>query len=171
MTPGVRRFALTAHVVSSVGWLGAAVAYLALVVAALLGDDAETVRAVSIAIEPITWFAIVPLAAAALLTGLVQGLGTQWGLVRHYWVLIKFVLSVLASVVLLLNTRTVGDLAARAATTKSAHVGRLEGQLLHAGGGLAVLLVTTSLAVFKPRGLTPFGRRQHDRYRRVFRSS
>ena len=45
MTPGLRRFVLTAHVASSVGWLGAVVAYLALAVAALTNQDAQTVRA------------------------------------------------------------------------------------------------------------------------------
>lgn len=78
MTPGLRKLALTAHVTSSVGWLGAVVAYLALSVAALTSQDARTVRAAWIAMEMIGWFAIVPLALASLLTGLVQALGTSW---------------------------------------------------------------------------------------------
>jgi hypothetical protein len=110
--------------------------------------------------EPMTWFAIVPLAFASLLTGLVQSLGTQWGLFRHYWVLFKFVLTLLATIVLLANTRTVGSLADLGAKTDRPGRGGLDGQLLHAGGGLLVLLVTTTLAVYKPRGVTPYGRRK-----------
>ncbi len=62
MPPALRKLALTAHVVSSVGWLGTAVAYLGLVVAALTSEDARLVRAAYLAMEAITWFAIVPLA-------------------------------------------------------------------------------------------------------------
>ena len=86
MTPGLRRFALTAHVTSSVGWLGAVVAYLVLVVAALTSQDAQRVGAAWIAMELTGWYAIVPLALASVFTGLVNALGTPWGLFRHYWV-------------------------------------------------------------------------------------
>jgi hypothetical protein len=157
MTPGLRTFALTAHVTSSVGWLGAVVAYLALVVAALTSQDAQTVRAAWIAMELMGWSVIVPLSLASLLTGLVQALGTTWGLVRHYWVLMKLLLTVLATIVLLLHMPTVSVLAGVAAEMDQANLGGLQGELLHAGGGLLVLLVTTTLSVYKPRGLTPYG--------------
>ena len=45
---------------------------------------------------------IVPLALAALVTGVVSALGTTWGLLRHYWVVTKLVVVVIATVVLLL---------------------------------------------------------------------
>ncbi len=104
MTMGrrLRKHVLFAHVVSSVGWVGAVIAYLALVGAALTSGDAQTVRAAFIAME-VTFFALVPLALAALLTGVVQSLGTTWGLFRHYWVLFKLGLTVLATVVLVLH--------------------------------------------------------------------
>jgi hypothetical protein len=86
MTSGLRKFVLTAHVTSSVGWLGAVVAYLALAVAALTSQDAQTVRAAWIAMELTGWFVIVPLALASVLIGVVNALGTPWGLFRHYWV-------------------------------------------------------------------------------------
>jgi hypothetical protein len=107
-----------------------------------------------------TWFVIVPLAFASLLTGVFQSLGTHWGLVRHYWVAFKLLLSVLATIVLLVNTGTISSLERLVAEGGHAtKVGGLEGQLLHAGGGVLVLLATTTLAVFKPPGTTPFGRR------------
>jgi len=62
------------------------------------------VRAAYLATELTTWFVIVPLAFAALITGIVQSLGTTWGLFRHYWVVVKFVLTVLATILLLLHT-------------------------------------------------------------------
>jgi hypothetical protein len=163
MTPGLRKFALTAHVTASVGWLGAVVAYLALATAGLTRQDAQTVRAAWIAMECIASFVIVPLALASLLTGLVQSLGTMWGLFRHYWVLVKLLLTVFATSILLLHMPTVSFLAGVAAETDSANLGGLRGELLHAGGGLLVLLVATVLGVYKPRGMTPYGRRkQHE---------
>lgn len=119
MTPRLRKFALTVHVTSSVGWIGAVVGFLVLVVAALTTQDAKTVHAAWIAMELIGWFAIVPLAFVSLLTGLVMSLGTKWGLFRHYWVLFKLLLTIISTVVLLLNMQTVSFLADVAAETGS----------------------------------------------------
>jgi hypothetical protein len=160
MTPGLRKFALTAHVISSVGWLGAVVVFVGLTVTGLTSQDAQVVRAVYLTAEPITWVAIVPLALASLLTGVIQSLGTPWGLFRHYWVLFKLVLTVLATSVLLMYTQTVSYFAGAAAQTESVYIGGLWGYLLHSGVGLLVLLVTTTLSVYKPRGMTPYGQRR-----------
>src|SRR5204863_5234971 len=103
MPLGVRKLVLTAHLTFSVGWIGAVIAYLALGVSAVTSQDAQTVRAAWIAMELTGWVVIVPLALAALLTGLVMSLGTPWGLFRHYWVLISLALTIFATVVLLLH--------------------------------------------------------------------
>ena len=100
MTPRLRKFVLTAHVTSSVGWLGAIAAYLALAIAGLTGRDAQMTRAALLSMEVIGWFVIVPISFAALLSGLVQSLGTPWGLFRHWWIVAKFVLTIVAVVVL-----------------------------------------------------------------------
>ncbi len=83
--PAARKALLIVHVVASVGWLGAAASFLALAVVGLRAVDPATVRAMMLAIAPITRFVVVPAAFATLATGLVQGLMTPWGLVRHYW--------------------------------------------------------------------------------------
>ena len=163
MAHGFRKFALTVHLTASVGWLGAVVAYLALGIAAVTSQDAQTVRAAWIALEVTGWFAIVPLALTALVTGLIMSLGTPWGLFRHYWVLITLVLTILVTGVLLLHMPTVSALADVAREADGAVLGGLGGDLFHAGGGLLVLLVITVLNVYKPRGLTPYGsRKQHE---------
>ena len=149
MTPGLRKFVLTAHVASSVGWLGAVVAYLALAVAALTNQDAQTVRAAWIAMGLTGRFVIVPLSLASLLIGLIQSLSTPWGLFRHYWVLVKFLLTVFATVILLLHMPTVSYFASVAVETDNANLDGLWGELLHAGGGLLVLLVNTTLSVYQ----------------------
>ncbi len=164
MRPSLRKFALTTHIALSVGWIGAVLAYLVLVVAAMTRQETQTLRAAWIAMELIGWYLIVPLALASLLTGFVMSLGTPWGLFRHYWVLISLVLTVVATGVLLRHMPTVSVFARAAAETDGADVGglrgALRGELLHAGVGLLVLLVIEVLNVYKPQGLTAYGRRR-----------
>ena len=162
MTPGVRKFALTAHIVLSVGWLGAVVAYLALAIAGLTGDSPPMVRAAYLAMEFIGWYVIVPFSLATVLAGLVEALGTPWGLFRHWWVLLKFLLTTGATIVLLRHVPTVTDMAGMAAQAmfSAADLRALRIQLVvHAAGGLLVLLAATALSVYKPWGMTPYGRR------------
>jgi hypothetical protein len=170
MKPALRKFTLSVHLAFSVGWIGAVVAYLVLVVAAMTGQDAQTLFVSWIAMELIGWFVIVPLALASLLSGVLISLGTQWGLFRHYWVLFSLVLTILAAVVLLDHMKTVRFFAGVAAEMNSADVpelrGALWGELLHAGIGLLVLLVIQVLNVYKPRGMTPYGWRKQQTERR-----
>ena len=163
MTPGVRKFALTMHLTCSIGWIGAVIAYLALGVAAVTTRDAQTVRAAWIAMELTGWFVIVPLAVAALLTGLLMSLATPWGLFRHYWVLISLALTILSTAVLLLHMPTVSSMADMARETDGTTVDGMGGDLLHPGIGLVVLLMITVLNVYKPQGMTRYGwRKQHE---------
>ncbi len=162
--PHLRKFVLTAHIVSSVGWLGAVAVLLALSVVGLTSQDAQVVRAVYLAMEPAGWSVLIPLSLASLLTGLVQSLGTRWGLFRHYWILVKLVINVVAIVVLLLYMQTLGYLAGVAAQTPSSG-GDLSGlrspsPLIHAGLGLLLLIVAATLSVYKPRGMTWYGQRK-----------
>jgi hypothetical protein len=115
------------------------------------------VRGAWIAMELTGWFTIVPLALASLLTGLVMALGTQWGLFRHYWVLFSFVLTVMATAVLLLHMPTVSALADVAQEAEGARLDGLGGDLFHPAIGLVVLLVVQMLNVYKPRGMTRYG--------------
>lgn len=167
MTPGVRKFALTVHIAVSIGWIGAVVAYLALGVAAVTTQDVQTVRAAWIAMELTGWYAIVPLALTSLLTGLVMSLGTKWGLFRHYWVLISFVLTTFAVTILLLHMPDVSAMAAMAREADASRLaGGLGGDLFHPGVGLLLLLVILGLNVYKPRGMTPYGWRKQEEERR-----
>jgi hypothetical protein len=164
LTPGLRKLALTAHVTASVGWLGAVAAFLALSVIGLTSQNPQTVRGAYLVMEAASWFVLVPFAVASLVTGLVQALGTSWGLFRHYWVLFKLLINVVATTVLLLYMETF-RLMANVAADPSADLGavRSASPTLHAALALLLLLAATILAVYKPRGLTPYGRRkQHE---------
>ena len=164
--PALRKAVLTAHVVTSVGWLGAVVAYLALDVTAATSRDVELVRAAYGAMELVVASAIVPLALTALVIGVVNALGTTWGLCRHWWVIAKLLLTLVATAVLLLQVPTIRMLAD--AARSGADPRDLPGTLAHSIGGLLVLVVVTVLSIYKPRGLTRYGwrRQQAERGRR-----
>jgi uncharacterized membrane protein len=165
MPPRLRKAVLTTHVVTSVGWLGAVLAYVALDVTAVTSMDADRVRAAYLAMDMTVTYAIVPLALAAVIIGVVNALGTSWGLFRHYWVLVKLLLTLVATAVLLLEAPTVRSLAEVAGS--GADPRDLPGTLPHSIGGLIVLLVVTILSIYKPRGLTRYGwRKQQDQRRR-----
>jgi hypothetical protein len=173
MGPGLRKFALTAHIISSVGFVGAVAAFLALAVVGLTSQNPQMVRAAYPAMELITWFVIVPFSFASLLTGLVQSLGTAWGLFRHYWVLVKFGLTVFTTIVLMVQTTPMNDIAGIAADTilsGSDFLAIRSALIVHASGGLLVLLVATALSVFKPWGMTGYGARKRYEQRALSQS-
>jgi hypothetical protein len=166
MTPSLRKFALTTHVTSSIGLLGSIAAFLALSIAGLDSQDTRTMRAAYLAMDLVARFVIVPLALASLLSGLIQSLGTPWGLFRHYWILGKLLLTAFATAILLMKLRMIGYAAGLAAEeilprTDLVTVG--SELRFHAAAGLLVLLVPAILSVYKPQGLTPYGqRKQHE---------
>lgn len=170
MTPRLHKFAFTAHVAFSVGLLGSIAAFLALAIAGLTSQDEPMVRAAYPAMELTARFVIVPLAFASLLTGLIQSLGTTWGLFRHYWVLLKLLLTAFATVVLLVKMELIGY-AARLAAERALSRADLRAVglqlMVHAAGGLLVLLVPMALSVYKPQGRTRYGTRKQREHRTV----
>lgn len=157
--PRLRKLALTAHIVCSVGWLGAVAVFLALAISAVTSQDPEVVRGVHLAMRSIGWLVLVPLSVASLLTGLLQSLSSKWGLLRHYWVLVKLALNILATAILLLYMQTLdtlGDIAAQSSGDDLSGL-RDPSPVLHAGGALLLLVGAAAVSVYKPRGLTPYG--------------
>jgi hypothetical protein len=165
MRPRLRKLVLTLHVATSVGWIGALAAYLVLDVTATSGEDVATVRAAYGAMEMVARYAIVPLAFASLVIGVLNALGTGWGLFRHYWVVVSLALTVLATAVLMSEIRTVAYLAETAAGIADPRT--LPGTLVHSVGGLLVLLAVMTLSIYKPRGLTRYGWRKQQQARQT----
>ena len=164
IAPGLRKFALAAHVTASVGWLGAVVVFLALAVIGLTSQDALTVRGAYLVMEPAARLVLVPLAFASLLTGVISSLVSPWGLFRHYWVLAKLLITAFATIVLQIYLGTFRYMASMAADP-SVELGvvRSPSPRLHSVLALLVLLISTVLAVYKPRGVTRYGwRKQHE---------
>jgi hypothetical protein len=165
LSRGIRRFVLTAHITFAVGWLGAVAGFLALAIVGVTSQDSQTVRAVYLAMELITHFIIVPLSFAPLVTGPILSLGTPWGLFRHYWIIAKLIITILSTVILLIHMQPISYLSVEAAkgALSSADVELQIQMVIASTAALIALIVANVLAVYKPKGMTPYGwRKQYE---------
>lgn len=153
MTPRLSKFMLTVHITFSVAWFGTVAAFLALAIAGLTGNE-QVVRACYIGMDLIAWFVIIPFCLCSLITGLIQALGTQWGLFKHYWIVVKLVLTVIATIVLLVHMQPISYLSKVALESPPlSELRDLRIQLIaDAGAATFVLLATTTVSVYKPWG-------------------
>lgn len=107
---------------------------------------------------------LVPLAVGSVATGIAQAWITPSGLVRHYWVAFKLVLTVVSTIVLLTYRPTFEFFAGAALADPLVALEDLRNPSDAVHGVLAAirLTLTTVLAVVKPRGLTltPWGERR-----------
>jgi hypothetical protein len=162
MTPRVRKFVLAVHVASSVGLLGAIAAFLVLAIVGLLGDVA-TAQAAYPSMKLIAWFVVLPLAIASLAIGLIESVGTTWGLYRHYWVVAKLVITAGGVVVFLLQLGVIDYMAAVASGGDPIGDSLLDARLAlvaHGAGGLLLLIVPVALSIYKPQGTSKYWRRR-----------
>lgn len=159
MTQRLRKVGLSLHVALSVGWLGAVLAFLVLALASSSSDFALA-RAAYLTMAVVGRGALLPLSVGALVSGVVQSVATRWGLFRHYWVLVKLVLTAFATGALFVHQTTAVTEAARLAADATAPLlqsGRLRelGVQLVADSSIAILILftTTLIAVYKPWGV------------------
>jgi hypothetical protein len=142
------RIALTAHILSSVGWFGVACAVAFCAIGAFTTNDPTLSRALYRAMEVAPWLSI-PTGLLAFATGILLGLGTTYGLVRHWWVVAKIVI---AAAVVVTDAVLVGRVAADAALTNHASAPLYGSTIAH----VVVLGAATAISVFKPWGRTPW---------------
>jgi hypothetical protein len=147
-----RKVALTAHVLMSVGWFGIAVVVLVGAVAAMTTGDASLTRALHRFLELAPWVSI-PAGVLAAATGVVLSLGTRYGLVRFWWVVIKIAITV---AVVVTDAVVIERMAQQAVVTGSSPGPLRDGAIAH----VVVLVLATVLSVFKPFGRTPRGQRR-----------
>ena len=165
LRPGLRKSLLVLHVSCSVGMLGTVAAFLLLAIIGVAGSDPQTIRATYLAMDMLARLLILPLVLASLVIGVVQSLLSNWGLFRHWWIVVKLVVSIIVPVVLLLQMPGIRLVAAAAASELP--LDGLSGPrmsfIVHAGGGFVTLLLPMMLSVYKPRGLTRYGwRKQYE---------
>lgn len=148
--PRLRRLLLAVHVLVSVSFPGAVAAFLVLAVIGL-GGDLSAYRAM----DTINTAVVVPLCLLALLSGIVSSLGTPWGLVRHWWVLVKLALTLPSTAILLVHSQPIARMAGAARLTEATMDTQFQ-LVAAAGAAVGILVFMTALSVYKPRGLTPF---------------
>lgn len=156
LTPRLTKFVFTSHITFSVGWLGAVAVFLALAITGLTSQNSQLARSAYLAMELSGWFVIVPFGFASLSTGLIQALGTKWGLFKHYWIVVKLFLTVAATILLLLHMQPIEYLAGIASETSfltDQETGLRIQLIADAGAALLLLLTTTTISVYKPWGL------------------
>ena len=126
-------------------------------------------RGVYLVMAPTASFVLVPLAHASLLSGVALALGTTWGLFRHYWVVGKLLITVFATAILLVYMRTFEQMAGIAADPEIAlgHV-KNPSPVVHAILALILLVTAIVLSVYKPFGVTAYGRRKQEQQRHAF---
>lgn len=90
-----RQGMLFAHIVLSLGWMGAGAANVVLAGTAALTESEETRRVCYRLINTVDFALVIPLAFGSLGSGLLISLATKWQLLRHWWVLVKLALSVI----------------------------------------------------------------------------
>ena len=156
--PALRKLTYTTHVTSSVGWVGAALVFLALAAIGLSSRNQATVRGAYLVMAPAAWFVLVPLAHASLVSGVALSLGTPWGLIRHYWIVLKLAITLFSTVILLIYMGTFRQMAVVAADpVVELGLVRNPSPLVHAVLALVLLIAATVLAIYKPFGMTPYG--------------
>ncbi|WP_432976544.1 hypothetical protein [Dactylosporangium sp. CA-233914] len=128
----MRKVLLTVHLCAAAGWLGAALTLVALGLSA--PDGALD------AMRTIDQYVMIPVSMLALLAGLALALTSPWGLVKHYWVLTKLVLTVAVIVF------------AAVFLARQVEAGSRAGAVVGAVVLLGVLVTNATLGVFKPWG-------------------
>ena len=157
LTPPLRKLVLATHVIVSVGWLGIVAAMLVLEISAVTTHDVGMSKATYTLIGSVSDTLLMPPPAsfglAALLTGIVLSLGTKWGLLKHYWILAKLLLTVavILSGIFLVD-RWIQQAGAHPEDA-SAPMLLICVFMLH----LVMLGAATILSVYKPRGTTGRG--------------
>lgn len=149
------KFVLTSHVTTSVGWLGAVVVFLALAITGLSSQSVELARACFVAMEVSTWYVILPFCFTSLVTGIIQAVGTKWGLFKHYWIVVKLFLTVTSTLLLILHLKPIGDLSVTAMQptfSNAEHSAQSIDMIKKSGAAALVLLLITTISIYKPWG-------------------
>ena len=90
--PQGRKVALTLHLVCCATWFGAATAMMTLIISSgQTNKPGDALAATWRAIKTIDDGVIIASAGASFVTGCVLSLGTNWGFIKWYWILVKLV--------------------------------------------------------------------------------
>ncbi|MFJ6747969.1 MULTISPECIES: DUF2269 domain-containing protein [unclassified Streptomyces] len=152
-----RRATLVVHVAVSVGWLGLTLGLLTLGIAGYTTGSPETAAVAYRAMKIFGDWLVLPVALLTLLSGLVLSLRTAWGLARYRWVLTKFWLTLITTLLSVFSLRPgINHLAAEAAAGAPTPDINL---VIAPSVATATYLFMTAISVLKPWGPTTRGSR------------
>ena len=165
LSPRTRKVVLVLHIVSAVGWLGMHLGNVALALTGLTTDDPGTQQTAFRAVNLLGGMLLIPISLTAFTTGVILALGTRWGLVRHWWVLTKFVLTLIPVILIPLSLlpgyRSLAALVDAAPPDQLVEVGTSGPSLVVAAiVSTTMYLTSATLSVFKPWGRTKWGKRR-----------
>jgi uncharacterized membrane protein len=162
LAPRLRKLTLVLHIVSGVGWMGLDVGLFLLLLTGLRTDDGQLAAACYRAVAVIVPVAVPVLSLGMLLTGLLLGWGTTWGLLRYWWVFAKLVMGVVLTVLVFIAlVPGVNDLATPdpvlSAEAVRDRIGSATTQLMYPPiVSFTMLGIAEILSIFKPWGRTPW---------------
>jgi hypothetical protein len=149
---GARRGVLLVHIAAAGSWLGIDVVLAVLVGTALFDADGAAALLALRALQFLVWPLLVA-GVLCLISGVVLGLGSKWGLIRYRWVAVKLVLNVVLVVLVAVLLRPAVADAAELATGSTGPVAPPVGDLLFPPiVSTTALLVAMTLSVVKPWG-------------------
>lgn len=163
LSRGQRKALLVTHIVSSVGWLGISLTLLTLAITGRFSDVVATRTSAYWAMHLLGDVLVVPISLISLLSGVLLGLGTAWGVFRHRWVTTKLTVTTATFALSIFALRAqISD----AYVSSGPHLE--SSALAHAGTNLVIAgcvsvslyTFTAVLSVFKPWGLTVWARRR-----------
>ncbi len=159
---GTRRAVLTVHVVAAGAWIGIDVVLGVLVFTAM---GTSSTRTEALCYQALGLFAVWPLFTAgmvSLLSGIVLGLGTNYGLVKYWWVAVKLALNIVLTTLVLFALRPGIDDATRYGAALAAGQptdATVDSLVFPPVVSSIALLTATVLAVYKPWGRIRAARR------------
>jgi uncharacterized membrane protein len=147
-----RKTVLLVHIAAAGIWLGLDVAMAALVFTAMSTGDTATEAAAIRVLDLVTVWPMLTVGVLSLVTGVLLGLGSKYGLVRYWWVLVKLVLNVVLCLLILF--------ALRGGVHDAQLAGRASSDLIFPPiVSPTALTVAFVLSVFKPWGRVRAGQR------------
>ncbi|MFG2194361.1 hypothetical protein [Streptomyces sp. NPDC048639] len=164
----LRKAVLTAHVAISVGWLGLVTGMFAMSVAGATTGSAEQQAAMYRTMSMLDEIFLGMTSMFALITGIVVGAGTKWGLLQRRWVAVKFFTTM---GVMLLGFSVIHQLILKANELVDAGAPVRGGELDTVGWSMAgsaalallSLVFMTAVSTYKPWGPTRWGRKGSSR--------
>lgn len=157
-----RKSMVVVHVVVSVSWLALMLCLLTLGTTALATNNADTLRTAYRAMGMLGNALIIPLSLLTLVSGLMLGLATPWGLFRYYWVSAKFWLTLAATVASIFAlTARLHDAADAVARHPVGPISAMDlgfiryNMVIVPAVALLLYLANVILSVFKPWGRRP----------------